>query len=116
MPTISQGKTGVPCWTAVVFCIALAGCADGYNPALEGRWRLVDQDYDLVIDLRPDGSYHAETNIGTNSGRWKQVDDEHIATWTDDNQPTRVSSFKIHGDHLTIIDTGKAALEHVRLQ
>jgi len=116
MPTTSPRNVVVPLWPAVVFCISLAGCADGYNPALEGRWRLVGQDYDLVIDLRPDGSYQAETNVGTDAGQWKQNDDEHSATWSDDNQPKRISSFKIHGDHLTIIDTGKTALEHVRLQ
>ena len=99
----------------VLLSLALSACVDRYNPELEGRWRLVDQNYDLVIDLRADGSYHAMTNLGMKSGRWEQIDSDHIATWSDDSQPKRVSSFKLEGDSLTIIDTTNTPLEHVRL-
>lgn len=112
----SLRKGGATFGLVMVLCGVLASCADGYNPELEGRWRLVGEEYDLVIDLRADGSYHARTNLGTNSGQWKQVDKEHIATWSDDDQPKRISSFRIEGNQLTIIDTSNTALEHVRLQ
>lgn len=100
---------------AAFVLVALAGCVEGYNPELEGRWRLVGQKYDLVIDLRADGRYQAMTDVGTKLGRWEQVDNEHIATWSDESQPKRVSAFKIEGDNLTITDTSNTPLEHVRL-
>lgn len=77
----------------------------GPNAGLVGHWVLVNQAAALQIVFGDDGRYYAKSAKSTIRGKWALVDEEHIATWTDDSRPRRVNRFRIHGNNLVIIDT-----------
>ena len=76
----------------------------GPNQGLVGHWILVNQASALQIAFFDDGRYHAKTSTSVLRGKWALVDEEHVATWTDDSRPRRVNRFRIHGNNLVIID------------
>jgi len=112
----APGRHGLLWSLAALLVMApLPACSGDLHDRLVGRWQLVEQDYELVIELRADGTYLAYTGTGPSAGRWELVDSSHIATWSAPDKPKRVSRFRLEDEALIVIDADGAALRHRRL-
>ena len=89
--------------------------ASAQSPDIVGYWELVEQPFDLTIEFRADGHYVALTAMGVMTGRWTLVDETHLATWSSENKPQRISEFTLEGATLTIIEPDGSFLKHRRL-
>ena len=102
-------------WLCLLTLCCVSTIAWATDEPLIGYWQLVDQPFDLQIEFKPNGVYVAQTAMGAMNGRWERLDESHIATWSSENKPKRVTEFTLHGEFLTIIEADGTFLRHRRL-
>ncbi len=100
---------------AIALVAFLAGYAPDTKADIVGHWQLVDEKHAMSIEFKEDGTYVAQTAVGRRAGRWELVDPSHIATWSNEGKPKRVSEFAIVGNFLIIIGAQGSALKHKRI-
>lgn len=66
---------------------------------------LINQAIALQIQFNEDGTYQAWAPKKSFKGKWAIVDEDHLATWSHDNKPRKVSRFRITGKNLVITDS-----------
>ena len=113
-PTLKQHLRTCLVAVTLLFCWPFLP-ASAEDTHIIGYWELVEQPFDLTIEFRSDGHYVALTAMGVMTGRWALVDDSHLATWSSENKPQRISEFTLEGATLTIIEPDGSFLKHRRL-
>ena len=99
----------------VLLIPALPSWAGEAVSGLVGHWELVEEKYRITIEFKDNGAYIALTERGVMTGRWEQLDESHVSTWSSDRLPKRVSEFSIDEDTLVITDEGGTGLTHRRI-
>jgi hypothetical protein len=84
--------------------------------ALVGSWRLLYAGTSMTITFEADGTYRAIAPNQVLLGRWELVDETRIATWSNPEQPKRVSGFTLDGDSLVIVDQRGRFHKHRRIR
>lgn len=101
---------------AILLLSVFAACSLKPEQRILGKWQLIQQDGNMTIEFRADGSYQAKTDFGVMKGKWEIVDNSRIATWADESQPKRENQFRFESDKLLIVDGGGSVHKHRRVE
>ena len=105
-----RGRAGLG---ALLVCASLlTACEEDPSKRLVGRWQLVDDRGQMVIEFREDGTYSAASPDGLLEGHWSLAGDGEIATWTRADRPKRINAFRLVDGDLIIVDRAGGELLH----
>lgn len=88
----------------LAFACLLGACDADPSQALVGRWQIVDEGAQMVIEFRADGTYASAAAGRLMDGQWELVSDHEIATWSRDDRPKRINVFRLEDGELWIED------------